>query len=90
MRAIKREKMDEKVLIRLKKMLANAEAEQKIDMEESGRKLAEQKKIEAEKKALEPIDMVEVNGSEPSSPGMPLSFLSPLTSAFAHVTCEIF
>ena len=51
MRAIKREKMDEKVLIRLKRMLATAETESKIDEHE--RKVAE-------KKEKDGVEMTEV------------------------------
>ena len=57
MRAIKREKMDEKVLIRLKKMLATAETESKIDEHE--RKVAEKKK-EEEKKEKDGVEMTEI------------------------------
>ena len=59
MRAIKRETMDVKVLERMKKMLAASELEQQQDMEEAGRKLAEKKKREEAKKALEPVEMEE-------------------------------
>lgn len=58
MRAIKREQMDEKVLIRLKKMLATAETESKVEDHE--RKIAEKKK-EAEKKEKDGVEMTEVD-----------------------------
>ncbi len=65
MRAIKRETMDEKVLIRMKKMIADAEEEQKIDAAEAGKTLAEKKRKDQAKKDAEPQEM-----SEPELEGL--------------------
>ena len=67
MRAIKRVSMDAKVLIRLKKMIATAETEAKIDEHEN--KIAEKKK-EEEKKLAAGVEMADVAATAEVPPGI--------------------
>ena len=60
MRAIKREKMDVKVLDRLKNMLTASEVEAKLDAEESKQKEKAKKQKKDEYAAANPVEMTEV------------------------------